>query len=129
MRAVVGKHSEVVKALIDGAADVRARSNGGFTALLFASQQGDITSARILLAAEADINEATPKNGTALVVAAASGREEFAVFLLENGAKADAADGYGVTALHYAIPPGIAGIHSASVNLRPFHELPAAMPN
>ena len=128
MRAVVGKHSEVVKALIDGAADVRARSNGGFTALLFASQQGDITSARILLAAEADINEATPKNGTALVVAAASGREEFAIFLLENGAKADAADVYGVTALHYAIPRGIAGIDSVSIIFRPFHELPPNMP-
>ena len=128
MRAVAGKHSEVVRALIDRGADVRARSNGGFTALLFASQQGDIDSARLLLAAGADINETTPKNGTALVVAAASGREDFAVFLLENGADPNAADAYGVTALHYAIPRGIAGIDSVSIVFRPFHEVPPNMP-
>src|SRR3989442_10381938 len=128
MRAVVGKHSEVVKALIDGGADVRARSNGGFTALLFASRQGDIPSARLLLAAGADINEATPKNGTALVVAAASGREDFSIFLLDKGANPNAVDAYGLTALHYAIPRGIAGIDSVSIVFRPFHELPPNMP-
>src|SRR5437899_9696487 len=128
MRAVAAKHSEVVRTLIDHRADVRARSNGGFTALLFAAQQGDIASARLLLAAGSDINEATPKNGTALVVAAASGREDFAIFLLENGANPNAADAYGVTALHYAIPRGIAGIDSVSIVFRPFHEVPPNMP-
>ena len=127
MRAVAAKHSEVVRTLIEGRADVRARSNGGFTALLFAAQQGDIASARLLLAAGADINEATPKNGTALVVAAASGREDFAIFLLENGANPNASDTYGVTALHYAIPRGIAGIDSVSVVFRPYQEVPPDM--
>lgn len=128
MRAVAGKHPEVVRALVDRGADVRARSKGGFTALLFASQQGDVASARILLAAGADVNDATPKNGTTLVVAAASGREEFAIFLLENGANPNAADAYGVTALHYAVPRGIAGIDSVSIIFRPYHELPPNMP-
>src|SRR5256712_9107387 len=128
MRAVAGNHSGVVRALIDGGADVRARSNGGFTALLFASQQGDIPSARLLLAAGADINEATPKNGTALVVAAASGREDFSIFLLDKGANPNAVDAYGLTALHYEIPGGIAGIDSVSIVFRPFHELPPNMP-
>ncbi|HYR89225.1 MAG TPA: ankyrin repeat domain-containing protein [Terriglobia bacterium] len=128
MRAVAERHPEIVRALIDGGADVRARSKGGFTALLFAGQQGEVASARILLAAGADVNEATPKNGTALVVAAASGREEFAIFLLENGADPNAADAYGVTALHYAVPRGIAGIDSVSIVFRPYHELPSSMP-
>ncbi len=128
MRAVAGKHTEVVRTLIDHRADVRARSNGGFTALLFAAQQGDIASARLLLAAGSDINEATPKNGTALVVAAASGREDFAIFLLENGANPNAADAYGVTALHYAISRGIGGIDSVSVVFRPYQEVPPNMP-
>ena len=128
MRAVAGNHSGVVRALIDGGADVRARSNGGFTALLFASRQGDIPSARLLLAAGADINEATPRNGTALVVAAASGREDFSIFLLDKGANPNAVDAYGLTALHYAIPRGIAGIDSVSIVFRPFHELPPNMP-
>jgi ankyrin repeat protein len=124
MRAVAEKHPEVVRALIDGGADVRARSKEGFTALLFASQQGEVASAKMLLAAGADVNEKTPKNGTALVVAAASGREQFAIFLLENGADPNAADAYGVTALHYAVPRGIAGIDSVSVVYRPSSELP-----
>jgi ankyrin repeat protein len=124
MRAVAEKHPEVVRALIDRGADVRARSKGGFTALLFASQQGEVASAKMLLAAGADVNATTPKNGTALVVAAASGREEFAIFLLEHGADPNAADAYGVTALHYAIPRGIAGIDSVSIVFRPSSELP-----
>ena len=124
MRAVAEKHPEAVRSLIDGGADVRARSKGGFTALLFASQQGEIASAKMLLAAGADVNERTPKNGTALVVAAASGREPFAIFLLENGADPNVADAYGLTALHYAVPRGIAGIDSVSVVFRPPGELP-----
>jgi ankyrin repeat protein len=128
MRAVAEKHPEVVRALIDRGADVRARSKGGFTALLFASQQGEVASAKMLLAAGADVNERTPKNGTALVVAAVSGREQFAIFLLENGANPNAADTYGVTALHYAVPRGIAGIDSVSIIFRPFNEVPSDMP-
>ena len=128
MRAAAEKHPEVVRALIDRGADVRARSKEGFTALLFASQQGEIASARILLAAGADVNERTPKNGTPLVVAAASGREEFAIFLLENRADPNAADAYGVTALHYAVPRGIAGIDSISTVFRPFPQVPPNMP-
>ena len=128
MRAVAEKHPEVVRALIDRGADVRARSKGGFTALLFASQQGEVASAKMLLAAGADVNEKTPTNGTGLVVAAASGREQFAIFLLEHGADPNAADAYGVTALHYAIPRGIAGIDSVSIIFRPFHEVPPNMP-
>jgi ankyrin repeat protein len=126
MRAVAGKHPDVVRMLIDRGADVRARSKGGFTALLFASQQGELASARMLLAAGADVNEKTPLNGTALVVAAASGREEFAIFLLDKGADPNAADAYGVTALHYAIPRGIAGIDSVSIIFRPYNEVPPA---
>lgn len=128
MRAVAEKQSEVVRTLVGRGADVRARSKGGFTALLFASQQGDLVSARILLAAGADVNERTPKDGPALVVAAASGREEFAIFLLENGAEPNTADAYGVTALHYAVPRGIAGIDSVSTVFRPFSQIPPNMP-
>src|SRR5438876_165984 len=119
---------ETADFLIRAGANVRGRWNGGFTALLFASRQGDIPSARLLLAAGADINEATPKNGTALVVAAASGREDFSIFLLDKGANPNAVDAYGLTALHYAIPRGIAGIDSVSIVFRPFHELPPNMP-
>jgi ankyrin repeat protein len=75
---------------------------GGFTPLMFAAQQGDIESAKILLEAGANVDESTLEDGSALVVAAASGNEEMAAFLLSRGANPDAKDGYGITPLHYA---------------------------
>jgi ankyrin repeat protein len=63
MWAVEQKHSEAAQALIEHGADIHARSNGGFTPLLFAARVGDQASARILLAAGADVNETTPRPG------------------------------------------------------------------
>jgi ankyrin repeat protein len=145
MRAAAGKHPRVIEALVAHGADVHARSRGGFTALLFASQQGDVASARILLEAGAGIEEAPladedarrdevggpcvserdvcflpRENGTPLLIAAASGHEELALFLLDKGANPNAIDAYGRTALHYAIPEGWAGIDA--FYYRPFHE-------
>jgi uncharacterized protein len=128
MRATAMKQPDVVRALIQAGADVHARSNGGFTALLFASQQGDIDSARLLLEAGAHVNEATPLTGSALVLAAASGHEKFSLFLLEHGADAKTGDADGVTALHYAIPRGLAGIDNISVIFRPLESIPLDMP-
>ncbi|MGH9784709.1 MAG: ankyrin repeat domain-containing protein [Terriglobia bacterium] len=108
MWAVEGKKPEAARALIEHGADVHARSEGGFTPLLFAARQGDVDSARILLAAGANVNDSTPEYGSALVVASASGREAVAAFLLEKGADPNAADGYGMTALHYAFQKGLA---------------------
>jgi ankyrin repeat protein len=154
MRAAAGRHAEAVRALIAGGADVHARSKGGFTAMLFASQQGDVESARHLLAAGVNVNELTsagpearrdltggkcvpsprkketcfvpPENGSALVMAVASGHEPLALFLLENGADPNAVDAYGWTALHYAVPEGWAGIDGFFY--RPFHD-PVRLPD
>ncbi|MCH7979361.1 MAG: ankyrin repeat domain-containing protein, partial [Acidobacteria bacterium] len=143
MWAVAGKHSEVARALVEHGADVRARSKmsllpepftnvstngeglsyspdvyfpksaGGFTPLLFAAQQGDLDSARILLEAGADVNEATPEDGSVLVVATASGHEKLALFLLEQGADPNAMDVFGITALHYTLHEGLFAISGA----------------
>lgn len=107
MWAIAGKHSEAARLLIERGADVRARSQNGFTPLLFAAQQGDLDSARALLAAGADVNESTPEHGSALVVAAASGQEALGIYLLERGAEAKVADGFGITALHHAVGKGL----------------------
>ncbi len=88
------------------------KTAGGFTPLLFAAQQGDVESARLLLAAGVDVNESTPEEGTALVLASASGQEQFALFLLENGAGPNAKDGFGITPLHYALHQGMLAISS-----------------
>jgi ankyrin repeat protein len=134
MWAVARKHPGVVKALIGGGADVNARSRvvellqpmravtytkdvhfpkatGGFTPLMFAARVDDRESARILLEAGANIND-TPAadgigDGSALVVATASGHEELALFLLEKGADPNATDGYGITPLHWSMIEGM----------------------
>jgi len=83
---------------------------GGFMPLMFAGQVGALDSARILLAAGADVNASTPDDGTALVLASSNGREKMALFLLEKGADPNAADGYGLTALHWALQEGIVAL-------------------
>ena len=137
MWAAAEKHPEIVRTLVEHGADVHARSKmiplpepfiietpgplgfnhpptvhfpkmkGGFTPLLFAAQQGDVDSVRILLEAGSDVNEATPENGSALVVATASGHEKLAIFLLEQGAEPNATDGFGISVLHYALHEGL----------------------
>ena len=87
-----------------------ASSRGGFTALLFAAREGDLESARLLVAAGARVNESSPDYGTALVMAVASGHEPLSLFLLENGADPNAADGWGLTSLHYALRDGFTAI-------------------
>ena len=75
---------------------------GGFTPLLFAARHGDIESARALLAAGADVNDQGADGNSVLVVAAMSGNESLAEFLLAEGADPDAASA-GYTALHAAV--------------------------
>jgi ankyrin repeat protein len=107
MWAVSQKHPGVVQALIEGGADVRASSEGGFTPLLFAARVGDLDSARLLLDAGASVKESTEENGPALVLASASGHEQLAIYLLEKGADPNATDANGVTPLHFSALKGL----------------------
>jgi uncharacterized protein len=126
MWAVAQQHPEVVQVLLKYGADVHARSKtwlqvvntteeqkshpsyrreiqqGGYTALLFAARVGDLDSARLLVAAGANVNDTAPYGTSATVVAAHAGHGELAAFLLEKGADPNLA-GAGYTALHAAI--------------------------
>jgi ankyrin repeat protein len=127
MWAAAQAHPEVVAALLDASADVRARSRtynqtvtsevtqragreelnytvprGGSTPLLFAARSGDVESARLLLAAGADVNDALPDGTSALVLAAHSGHGAVASQLLAMGADPNAAAA-GYTAMHAAV--------------------------
>ena len=130
MWAAAQKHPDVVAVLLERRADVHARSRsytqtvtsevtqragrealnytvprGGSTPLLFAARSGDVESARLLLAAGADVNDALPNGMTALVEAAHSGNQAVGILLLNSGADANAAD-VGYTALHAAVLKG-----------------------
>src|SRR5215471_21800519 len=56
MWAAAEHHPGVVRALIDAKADLLAHTKSGFTALHFAAREGDIESARLLLAAGINID-------------------------------------------------------------------------
>ncbi|MGY8815308.1 MAG: ankyrin repeat domain-containing protein [Gammaproteobacteria bacterium] len=81
--------------------------SGDFTALHFAAQQGDITSAEILLKAGADINSSHSEHGSPLIIAMASGHEDLARFLLIQGADPNITDAWGIAPLHYALHQGL----------------------
>jgi uncharacterized protein len=127
MWAAAQQHPDVVGALLEVNADVKARSRiyaqtvtgeetqragreelnyilrrGGSTPLLFAARSGDAESAKLLIAAGADVNEALPDGTSALVEAAYSGHGAVAAALLDKGADPNAAE-VGYTALHAAV--------------------------
>ena len=124
MWAVAQKHPEVVKVLLAHGADIRARSDswsevmavsphgyleynraiphGNETALMFAARVDDLASAKLLVAAGADVNDEDAWGVSAVVLAAHSGFTDLVEFLLDKGANANA-DKAGFTALHEAI--------------------------
>ncbi len=130
MWAAAQRHPDVVQLLVDAHADLRARSRiyaqtvvgeqtqragreelnytvlrGGATALLFAARVGDVDSARLLLTAGADPNDAQPDGVSALVLASHSGNGAVAALLLEHGADPNTFGG-GYSALHAAVLRG-----------------------
>lgn len=124
MWAVSQKHPDVVKVLLTHRADIHARSEtwsqvmavpphgyleynrsipaGGETALMFAARVGDLASAKLLVAAGANVNDADAWGVSATSLAAHSGYGEVVEFLLEKGADPNAAKP-GFSALHEAI--------------------------
>jgi ankyrin repeat protein len=124
MWAVSQKHPDVVKVLLAHGANVQARSevwsemmavpphgylgynrqipHGGETALMFAARVGDLDSAKLLVAAGANVNDVDAWGVSAVVLAAHSDYRELVEFLLEHGADPNSAAA-GFTALHEAI--------------------------
>ena len=140
MWAVAHRQSEIVAALLEAGANVHATTAseprrsfvgnrmivfdmpehpgiqtipyGGFTPLLFAAQQDDLESARLLLEAGADVNDTSAAGVSALTMAAHSGHGSLGSFLLAHGADPNAA-GAGYTALHAAVLAGDLGLVEA----------------
>ena len=124
MWAVSQQHPEVVKVLIAHGVDLKARSDvynevmavpphgylpynltiphGGETALMFAARVGDLESAKLLVAAGANVNDADAWGVSATTLAAHSGFTDLVLFLLDKGSDPNAAPN-GFTALHEAI--------------------------
>jgi len=117
MWAAAEGNADVIRLLVASGSDVQARSNGGFTALLFASREGRIAAVKALLQAGASVNESlagrrggrgggatggaseTENTPNAFLLAAANAHYELASLLLDAGADPNAAP-QGWTALH-----------------------------
>jgi ankyrin len=78
------------------------QDGGGLTALVFAARQGDLESARILVAARADVNQVTQYGWSPLLTAAQNRNYKLAAFLLDNGADPNIANKGGWTPLYLA---------------------------
>ena len=124
MWAVSQKHPEVVKVLLAHGANIQAKSDvwtevmavpphgylpynkaiphGGETALMFAARVGDLASAKLLVDAGANVNDADAWGVSATVLAAHSDYGELVAYLLEKGADPNKAEA-GFTALDVAI--------------------------
>ena len=132
MWAVSERPPAAVKVLIDHGADVNARSNfvpaangrgfegrtpvapqpgqaaeefasGWLTPLMFAAREGDAESARLLVAAGADVNAPASDGKDALGLAIFNGNYELASFLIDNKAQVNKADTQGFTPLFWAV--------------------------
>jgi ankyrin repeat protein len=121
MWAAAERHPDVVKALIEAHADLKAHTRQGFTALHFAARVGDLESVKLLLAAGVDVNLLTQTEGganrttnqlgiaktvgtigyTPLLAAVVRSQVELALFLLDHGADPNI-DAAGYTPLHWA---------------------------
>jgi len=111
MIAIAERHAAVVDELVKGGADVELASKSGFTPLMFAAQQGDPDSTRILLKAGAKPNDVQPKSGvTPLIIAAAMAHADAVDLLLEAGADPNARDTNGYAPLHKAVRDSDYGI-------------------
>ena len=132
MWAVAEGHADAVKVLVDAGADVSARSNfvgpangrgfegrtpaaprpdqkieefasGWMTPLMFAAREGDLDSAKLLVAAGADVNAIAGDGKDALGLAIFNGNYELASFLVDSKSNVNQADTQGFTPLFWAV--------------------------
>lgn len=85
--------------LIEVGADIKAKSKGGFTPLLFGVRNGHADTVRALLGHGASANDVAPDGTSALNMAVLNAYYEVASVLLDHGANPNASDPRG-SALH-----------------------------
>jgi WD40 repeat protein len=114
--------SEILEALLNKGAHINHQNDNGYTALIMASVDNRrLANARVLVARGADLNLKSDRGETALVTAAGGGVVELVHLLLEKGARVDARDKNGDTALFKTAKPEVIRLlleNGADVNAR-----------
>jgi uncharacterized protein len=117
--ATAADQDGAVRALLDGKADVNARSAsasfrrrnagltrlslGEWTPLMYAARENALNAGRALLERGADVNSTDPDGATALVMAIINYHYDFAALLLDHHANPNLADTTGMAALYAAV--------------------------
>ena len=100
---------------------IRALIPGSMTPLMYASREGHIETARLLLNAGANVNEVDKNDITPLFMAISNNHIDMARFLIEKGADIHAKDWYGRTPLFAAVE-----MRNADMDYRSFEVIQTA---
>jgi hypothetical protein len=101
-KAAAAGDVKAVMEFMDKGADVNARDDKGFTALMLASSYGKIEVAKLLVGKGADVNALNNWGSTALIGAVIYGHVEVASLLISKGADVNIKDKKGYSALSAA---------------------------
>jgi ankyrin repeat protein len=102
--SVVFGHLDITKLLLAHGADIHARDSVfHLTPFLWAAQEGETVTMKILAEAGSDVNDRGINEETALMLAAANGHVETVKTLLDLGAEVNAKNRFGATALYDAV--------------------------
>jgi len=102
LKEVKAGNREHVELFIKAEMDINSRDKDGSTALMVASERGDIEMAQFLMQNGADVSAKNIDGYTALMYVAYKGNLEIAELLIKNKADVNARDKDGWTALRYA---------------------------
>ena len=92
MWAAAEGNTAAVDVLLEAGADLKLKSNGGFTPLLFAVRNAHIDTAVALLKHGANVNDVAPDGSSALSMATVNAYFELASVLLDHGANPNLPD-------------------------------------
>jgi ankyrin repeat protein len=92
---------ELVEMFLSAGMDVNAKDKDGCTALMIASEKGDLGTAELLVRKGADVNARDIGGYTVLMYVAYNGNLDIAKLLIENKADVGAKDNDGWTALMF----------------------------